>query len=250
MKALIIEDEKLARDKIKQLLEQYHGEIEVVAELDSIENTVSWLTQNSHPDVMFVDIHLADGLSFDIFDQVEVNSPIIFTTAYNQYAIRAFRVNSIDYLLKPIQFEDLARSLDKLKKLSFKQDQLDLLALKNFMNQAANKYKNRFVTKVGDNIQSVAVNDILYFYTEYKGVYLVTKNQKLLISYALEEVEEMVDPQSFFRLNRKYIASLEAISKIITYSNSRLKVNLVNCDDEDILVSREKASQFKSWLDQ
>ena len=118
------------------------------------------------------------------------------------------------------------------------------------MNQAANKYKNRFVTKVGDNIQSVAVNDILYFYTEYKGVYLVTKNQKLLISYALEEVEEMVDPQSFFRLNRKYIASLEAISKIITYSNSRLKVNLVNCDDEDILVSREKACQFKSWLDQ
>ena len=250
MKALIIEDEKLARDKIKQLLEQYHGEIEIVDELDSIENTVSWLIQNPHPDVMFVDIHLADGLSFDIFDQVEVKSPIIFTTAYNQYAIRAFRVNSIDYLLKPIQFEDLARSLDKLNELNFKQDQRDLLAAKNLINQPANKYKSRFVTKVGDNIQSVAVIDILYFYTEYKGVYLVTKNQKLLISYALEEVEEMVDPQSFFRLNRKYIASLEAISKIMTYSNSRLKINLVNCDDEDILISREKASRFKSWLDQ
>ena len=250
MKALIIEDEKLARDKIKQLIGRYQGDTQIVAELDSVENTVSWLRHNPHPDVMFVDIHLADGLSFDIFDQVEVNSPVIFTTAYNQYAIRAFRVNSIDYLLKPIQFEDLSRSLDKLQELNYRQDQHDLKALKELMSQAGNKYKSRFVTKIGDNIQSVAVSDILYFYTEYKGVYLVTNSQKLLISYALEEVEDMVDPQVFFRLNRKYIASLEAIDKIKSYTNSRLKITLANCQDNDILISRDKASQFRSWLDQ
>lgn len=250
MKALIIEDEKLARDKIKQLIARYQDDTQIVAELDSIENTVSWLQQNPHPDVMFVDIHLADGLSFDIFDKVEVNIPVIFTTAYNQYAIRAFRVNSIDYLLKPIQYEDLSRSLDKLHDLNFKQDQHDLQALKQLINQASHKYKSRFVTKIGDNIQSVAVEDILYFYTEYKGVYLVTNSQKLLISYPLEEVEELVDPQKYFRLNRKYIASLEAIQKIKTFSNSRLKIDLVNCEDNDVLISREKASQFRSWLDQ
>ena len=250
MKALIIEDEKLAREKIKQLIETYNPAARIVAELDSVEGSVDWLRNNQHPDVMFVDIHLADGLSFDIFDQIEVKTPVIFTTAYNQYAIRAFRVNSIDYLLKPIQYEDLSRSLDKLSELSFQQEQLDVLALKKLIVQSSNQFKSRFVTKIGDNIQSVGVEDILYFYTEYKGVYLVTADQKLLVSYTLEEIEEMVDPQKFFRLNRKYIASIASIDKIKTYSNSRLKLDLVNCQDEEVLISREKTSQFRSWLDQ
>ena len=250
MKALIIEDEMLAREKMRQLLETYNPVTQIVAELDSVEDSIEWLRNNQAPDVMFVDIHLADGLSFDIFDQVDIKTPVIFTTAYNQYAIRAFRVNSIDYLLKPIQYEDLARSLDKLSELSFQQEQLDVPALKKLIDQGSNRFKSRFVTKIGDNIQTVGVEDILYFYTEYKGVYLVTAQQKLLISYTLEEIEEMIDPQTFFRLNRKYIASINSIDKIKTYSNSRLKLDLLNCDDQEVLISREKASQFKSWLDQ
>lgn len=250
MKALIIEDEKLAREKMRQLLETYNPEVQIVGELDSVEGSIEWLQNNPAPEVMFVDIHLADGLSFDIFDQVDIKTPVIFTTAYNQYAIRAFRVNSIDYLLKPIQYEDLARSLDKLYELSFQQEQLDVPALKKLIDQSSNRFKSRFVTKIGDNIQTVGVENILYFYTEYKGVYLVTAEQKLLVSYTLEEIEEMIDPQKFFRLNRKYIASISSIDKIKTYSNSRLKLDLINCDDQEVLISREKAGQFKSWLDQ
>ena len=250
MKALIIEDEKLAREKIRQLIERHDPATQIVAELESVEGSIYWLRNNQHPDVLFVDIHLADGLSFDIFDQVDVKAPVVFTTAYNQYAIRAFRVNSIDYLLKPIQYEDLSRSLDKLAALSFQQEQLDIHSLKKLLDQNTIRFKSRFVTKIGDNLQSVGVADVLYFYTEYKGVYLVTANQKLLVNHTLEEIEELVDPQKFFRLNRKYIASIPSINKIKSYSNSRLKLRLVNCKDQEVLISREKASQFRSWLDQ
>jgi DNA-binding LytR/AlgR family response regulator len=250
MKVVIIEDEKLARDKIKQLLHEFDSTAEVLAELDSVENAVHWLKNNSLPDVLFVDIHLADGISFDIFEQIDIRVPVIFTTAYNEYALRAFDVNSIDYLLKPIQYDDLAKSLNKLNKIRTDQHELSLKNLKQLIQEEENHYKERFVAKIGDNIQTVETKNILYFYTEFKGVYLVTENHRLLINYTLEEIEDLVDLRMFFRLNRKYIASFKAINKIKTYFNSRLQIDLQNSDDEEILVSRERVNQFKNWLDQ
>ena len=240
MKVVIIEDEKLAREKIKQLLSEFDSTAEVLAELDSVESTVHWLKNNTLPDVLIVDIHLADGISFDIFDQIEVGVPVIFTTAYNEYALRAFDVNSIDYLLKPIQYDDLAKSLNKLNKIRTDQNALSLKNLKQLIQEEENHYKERFVAKIGDNIQTVETKNILYFYTEFKGVYLVTDKHKLLINYTLEEIEDLVDPRMFFRLNRKFITSFRAIVKIKTYINSRLRIDLQNSDDEEILVSREK----------
>lgn len=250
MKVVIIEDEKLAREKIKQLLSEFDSTAEVLAELDSVESTVHWLKNNTLPDVLIVDIHLADGISFDIFDQIEVGVPVIFTTAYNEYALRAFDVNSIDYLLKPIQYDDLAKSLNKLNKIRTDQNALSLKNLKQLIQEEENHYKERFVAKIGDNIQTVETKNILYFYTEFKGVYLVTDKHKLLINYTLEEIEDLVDPRMFFRLNRKFITSFRAIVKIKTYINSRLRIDLQNSDDEEILVSREKVNHFKNWLDQ
>ena len=251
MKTLIIEDEKLAREKLQSLIKKYDPNYEIVAYLDSVEGAVEWLTDQPHPDLIFVDIHLADGISFDIFENISVKVPVIFTTAYDQYAIKAFRVNSVDYLLKPIQYEDLQRSLDKFQSLQHYDPAPDLSVLQDLIKNSEKQFKTRFITKVGDHIQSVSIQEIAYFYTEFKGVFVVTwEGRKHLINYTLEHLETCLDPQKYFRLNRKYIAEINAIEKVITLGQSRLKVNLSHCKDESITISREKVSHFKSWLDQ
>ena len=251
MRALIIEDEKLAREKLQSLIKRYDPSYEIVGCLDSVEGAVEWLTEQPHPDLIFVDIHLADGISFDIFEHVPIQVPVIFTTAYDQYAIKAFRVNSVDYLLKPIQYEDLERSLDKFQSLKHDLTAPDLSMLHDLIKNSEKHFKTRFITKVGDHIQSVSIEEIAFFYTEFKGVFVVTwEGRKHLINYTLEHLEACLDPQKFFRLNRKYIAEINAIEKVVTLGQSRLKVNLTHCKDESITISREKVSHFKSWLDQ
>jgi DNA-binding LytR/AlgR family response regulator len=192
---------------------------------------------------------LSDGLSFEIFERVKVSSPIIFTTAFDQYAIKAFKLNSVDYLLKPIDPKELSRAIDKFQKQQIKST-FALNQIKELLQPQQKEYKSRFMVKIGEKIQSVLTSEAAFFMSEERITFLQTfEGKRYIIDYTLDQLEEMLYPKKFFRLNRKYISSFEAISEIHTYSNSRLKIKLANCSDNDILVSREKVGGLKEWLD-
>ena len=199
----------------------------------------------------FFDIQLSDGVSFEIFEKTWVYCPVIFTTAFNEYAVRAFKVNSIDYLLKPIDEDELKRAIDKFKQTHLaKNDMIQPAILDKFLHLLTNNYKQRFVIKVGEHIRSVPVENILYFYSMEKATFLNTMDDhNYIIDFSLEQVENIVDPEFFFRINRKYIITMDSILDIITYSNSRLKIELKHSDNQDVIVAREKVKQFKKWLD-
>lgn len=250
MKVLIVEDEGIAADRLIQLLEQLDASIEVVEHLDSVKSVVEWFESHATPDLAFFDIQLADGLSFEVFEQVEVSCPIIFTTAYDQYAIEAFKVNSIDYLLKPMMEADLQRALDKFQKQKQPAQTVDISALMNLMQQQTKSYKERFVIKVGEHLKSVLTEEVEIFLSENKATYLLSKdNKRFIIDFTLDQIQEAVDPKSFFRINRKYLIHIDGIRDIITYSNSRLKLELHHFNADDLIVSREKVVLFKEWLD-
>lgn len=250
MKVLIVEDEGIAADRLSQLLAQLDPAIEVLDQLDSIKSVVGWLQNNPEPDLAFFDIQLADGLSFEIFNQTNVSCPIIFTTAYDQYAIQAFKVNSVDYLLKPIVEEDLRLAMDKFRKRQSPTAVIDPAALMQMIRQHNQAYKERFVIKVGEHLKSVLTREVELFYSQDKATYLLAQNQqKYIIDFTLDQVESAIDPRSFFRVNRKYLIHIDAIKDIITYSNSRLKLSLNQFNADDLIVSREKVAQFKEWLD-
>lgn len=249
MKVLIIEDENPAVARLRHLVRQHLPEAEVAANIDSVENSVNWLTANPQPDLIFCDIQLADGLSFEIFERVKNTSPIIFTTAYDQYAIKAFKLNSVDYLLKPVNTEEFEKAIDKFKKQQLSRV-FNLNEIKHLLHSQEGNYKSRFLVKFGEKIQSIVVSDIAFFFSHEKITFLqVFENKKYVLDYTLDQLESMLDPNLFFRLNRKYITSFASIKEIHTYSHSRLKIKLVNCEDNDILVSREKTAPFKQWLD-
>lgn len=248
MNVLIIEDERPAANRLQQLLLLHLPAAEILGCLDTITTAVNWLQTHAAPDLIFCDIQLADGLSFEIFETVKVNSPIIFTTAFDQYAIKAFKLNSVDYLLKPIDPKELAQAILKFQNQSIKSS-IDLGQIKELLSPNSH-VKSRFLVKYGEKIQSVLVEDVSIFYSAEKVTYLQTHQQrKFILDYKLDQLEGMLDPDKFFRLNRKYIASFPSITEIHTYSNSRLKIKLANCDDNDVLVSREKVAEFKEWLD-
>jgi len=250
MKILIIEDENLAAKRLIKLVTEQLPDAEIFGNLDTITASVEWLKNNTEPDLIFLDIQLADGISFEIFEKVAVKSPIIFCTAYDQYAIKAFKLNSIDYLLKPIDPQDLVQALNKFK-AGLKTPEITLEQIKTLLLPNQKTYKTRFLVKSGDRIQTVDIQEIRYFFSEDKLTLLQTKEgKKFVIDYILDEIEDLVDPQFFFRLNRKYISAIHAIKSIHTYSNTRLKILLENSDDNDILVSREKVAPFKAWLGQ
>jgi len=251
MRVIVVEDEKLAAERLVDIIHQYDPNIEVVASLGSVKGSIEWLNNNDHPDLAFFDIQLSDGLSFEIFEKTIVNCPVIFTTAFNEYAIRAFKVNSVDYLLKPIDSDDLSRAIDKFKwnftgnEVARQQEVFDKV-----LHLLTNNYKQRFVIRVGEHIRSVATEQILYFYSLEKATFLHTeKNRNYVIDYPLEQLEGLVDPNRFFKINRKYIITIEAIDDIITYSNSRLKIELKHSNDPDVIVARERVKHFKKWLD-
>jgi two-component system, LytTR family, response regulator len=258
MKAIIIEDEELAAEGLSISLKKVEADIEILAILDSVKTAVHWLKNNPAPDLAFLDIQLADGLSFEIFEQTPINCPVIFTTAYDEYALRAFRVNSIDYLLKPIGTDDLKRTFEKLKVIKGEATPPQYLSqdlIKQVMAIATQQvktpqYKTRFMIKIGEHLQTFPVEDIDFLMGENKIVWLYHKNgRKYIVDYTLDQLEDLLEPSRFFRLNRQYIASIETIKDVISYSNSRLKIVFQNPPNkEDIIMSREKVEAFKSWL--
>lgn len=250
MNVLIIEDEDLAVWGLISKLKRLDPATEVLATLDTVKAAVRWFQENPSPDLAFFDIQLADGLSFEIFDQVKVPCPIIFTTAYDAYALRAFKVNSVDYLLKPVSQEDLEQALSKLQQLRAPAPP-DLGTIRQLLQQMQpRQYKTRFMVKVGDHLTAVEDQEIVFFFGENKIVWIRHQNgRKYPVEYTLEQLEDLLDPQRFFRLNRQYIAAIDSIKDVVSYSNSRLKVSLHDpMNTDDILVSREKVEAFKGWL--
>lgn len=249
MEILIIEDESPAAKRLTQLVSELMPNSRIHGNLDSITSAVAWFQKNPAPDLIFCDIQLADGHSFEIFKQVRITSPIIFTTAYDQYAIKAFKLNSVDYLLKPLDPKELAAAIKKFE-VHRTQLLLPLDQLREMLIPKSESYKSRFLVRFGEKIQSIQISEIAFFFSEERVTFLQTRDGKrYILDFTLDQLQESLDPKSFFRLNRKYIASFDAIAEIHTYSNSRLKIKLHHCSDNDILVSREKVAELKEWLD-
>lgn len=248
MTTIIIEDEKPAARMLQRKLEKLNIPVQVL--LHSVKEAVEWFQQNPHPDLIFLDIQLSDGLSFEIFEKVNIQSPIIFTTAYDEYALRAFKLNSIDYLLKPIDEEDLEVAVEKFKKLSNPNPPIDMQMIRQlFTSSKAPDYKKRFSVKVGDHIKVIAIDEVELFYSEAKGTFLHTfEKRTYLLDTTLESLEKELDPAYFFRVSRKYIIANNALKDIVVYSNSRLKLTLQSYNKEEVIVSRERVGEFKEWL--
>lgn len=250
MNVLIIEDEKLAADRLIKMILEIRPDSKVLDTLVSVRSSVEWLSSHPSPDVIMMDIQLADGPSFEIFKAVRVSAPVIFITAYDQHALEAFKVNSIDYLLKPVKKEELVQSFEKLQTLS----EFNFRKLENLMNQlqgkpAQREFQKRIVIRYGDTIKMVEVQDIAYFYTEDKINYLCTHgNMQYPIDYNLDELEHLLNPAEFFRINRQFIINIKAIEKMLAWSKSRVKVILRPTTTADTIVSTERSPFFKEWL--
>ena len=250
MKIVIIEDETLAAEKLKNTLLEIDPGFEIKAILKSIESATEWLSQNSHPDLIITDIQLLDGLSFEIFRQVDVEVPIIFTTAYDQYAVRAFEVNSIDYLLKPVQKDKLAFALLKVKQKT-ESSPVDYDSILRLLRMQLSEYKSRFMVRIGQRIIAVPVEKIAYFFSESKLTYIVTEdNRRYPFDLPLDEIDTQLNPKSFFKINRQYIISFTSIAEIHPHFKGRIKLKLNPDQPEEIIVSAERTPEFKKWLDQ
>lgn len=250
MRIVIFEDEKLASERLIQLLKSIKPEANVLTSMKSVEAAVMWLQNNDLPDLIISDIQLLDGVSFEIFDQVKIDCPVIFTTAYDEYAIKAFEVNSIDYLLKPIQKEKLTIALEKFEVQHHPSPELDLSKIQELI-QGEPEYKSRFLVKFGQRIKAIPVKKIAYFYSRDKLSYLVTfEGQKLPVDQTLEELDGLLNPKNYFRVNRKFIVHFDSVADIHPYFKGRVKLDLEPGIDEDIVVSSEKTPVFKKWLDQ
>lgn len=253
MKVLIIEDESLAAKNLMRLLRELAPEAEVLQVIDSVANAVKWLKSNEHPDLLFMDIQLSDGVSFDIFTQVEINKPVIFTTAYDEYAIKAFKHNSIDYLLKPIDKADLKAALDKFRRFydqtTGKQSEImELISLMNTKKEIA--FKERFLVHYKSGYIPVKSEMISLFYKDQIIYLLATGGQKYVTDYnTLDEIEELVSPVSYFRANRQTLINKSAVESIQKHFTGKIEVRVKGYDDMVIDVSREKAQDFKNWLE-
>jgi len=248
MKVIILEDETRAANHLERLLAKVAPTVLVIDKFESVRDGVKYLQNNPEPELIFSDIQLADGLSFEIYKQVAVSCPIIFTTAYDHYAIEAFQTNGIDYLLKPIEEERLLKAIEKARHFSPGLVLEKLLAMNRPAGEKA--YKSRFMVKVGDKIKSVPVEDILVFYSQEKASFIRTSDaHTYCIDYALDQLEPMLDPEKYFRINRKYIVSIDACTNILAWTNSRLRLKIDGIDDSDIIVARERVVEFKNWLD-
>lgn len=246
MRVLIIEDEQLASEELKEMLFDINPSIQVIDTIATVSKAVEWLKSSKSRtiDLIFMDIHLADGNSFSIFEEVNVKIPIIFTTAYDKYALDAFKLNSIDYLLKPIDKDDLVDSIDKYEYTSNLIDYSKIVD-----NLRKDPYQKRFIVTSGDKIKSILTEDVSYFMSEGKYLYLTTKNgRQFIIDYTLAKLEKVLKPDHFFRINRKFIINFDAIDNMITYSKSRVKIELNPPCTTDAIVSVDRSGTFKSWL--
>lgn len=250
MKTLIIEDERRAANRLLKMIHDYDSSIQVIGRIDSVKNAVTWFNSNTLPDLVFMDVQLADGLCFDIFEETSVMVPVIFTTAFDEFAIKAFKVNSIDYLLKPIFYKDFRASMDKFRLLQNNPE-----VVKNNIEKAkqslSRPHKSRFVVRIGEQLHTIRVEDISCFVSKEKMTYLFKKdNKKFIIDYTLEQLEQLLSPETYFRINRKCLVNMDSIKDIRVYLNNRLKISIDHFNDsEEMVVSREKVQDFKNWLD-
>ncbi|PZX94839.1 DNA-binding response regulator [Flavobacterium aquariorum] len=255
MTTIIIEDEKPAARLLQRKLEKINVQVEVM--LHSVEEALNWFSENEHPDLIFLDIQLSDGLSFEIFEKTDIKSAVIFTTAYDEYALRAFKLNSIDYLLKPIDEDDLEVAVTKFKNhfqlsknAGNESIQLDFEQIRKMLSNPFEKtFKKRFTVKIGQHLKVISTDEIECFFSENKGTYIHTfDNRNYLMDCTLEVLEQELDTTDFYRISRKFIIPLKAIKEIVVYSNSRLKIILPTYKEDEVIVSREKVSDFKNWI--
>jgi two-component system, LytTR family, response regulator LytT len=258
MTILIVEDEELAVKKLKKTLMSVDESADVVGETDSIKNTVTWLQNNPSPDLILMDIELADGQSFEIFNHTQVKSPVIFITSYDEYALKAFKVNSVDYLLKPVQKEDLHSALEKFREMKkvYAASQpptapinLDVLVKELQQKLQTKDYRKRFLVKHGQKLVSVEVGDIAYFFSDGRlNFFKTVDNRKFVVDYTMDELNEMLDPERYFRISRSFFISVDSVSQIHDYFGNRLLLHLKPETDKEAIVSREKVTDFKNWL--
>jgi two-component system LytT family response regulator len=250
---VIIEDETPAVEKLQRYLLRYNNNVKILAVLSTVPAAVEWLEENQDlADVIFMDIQLHDRRSFEIIEKVKIVKPIVFVTAYDDYALQAFRAKALDYLLKPITFVDLEKCLQKIESLAqqFKTENNIQSKLKETLSNSTKEYKNRFMVKVGDRIKSITTDEISFFYADGRDVYLVNKEaRKFIIDYTVEQLEELVDPTLFFRINRSFLLNINAIQEVNVHSNSRLKIKTHIQWPDEIIVSREKVADFKNFFD-
>ncbi|MFD2541881.1 LytR/AlgR family response regulator transcription factor [Lacinutrix gracilariae] len=251
MTTIIIEDEKPSARRLQRMLNTLGLKAETM--LHSVEESIHWFQNNTHPDLIFLDIQLSDGLSFEIFESIDIQSAVIFTTAYDEYALQAFKLNSIDYLLKPIDDEDLEKAVNKYKsRVPQKQHvTLDFNDIKKLLvNPIEREYKKRFSVKVGQHLKLINIDDIECFYSENKGTYLhTTEGRNYLLDTTLEQLTEELEPQQFFRINRKFFVNINAIKDMVSYTNSRLQIKLNSFHEQEVIVARERVKDFKAWLE-
>ena len=249
MRALIIEDERPASQKLIRLLAEVDSGIEIMDVLRSVEESINWFLKNPNPDLIFMDIQLEDGICFEIFENCDIKTPVIFTTAYDAYSLKAFKVNSVDYLLKPIVPDELKKAIDKYKLVH--SPKVDFAKMESFINQLQPKTKERFLIKIGEHYRSIQISSINCFYIKERCNFInVDDGKNYAIDYSLDKVEQMIDSKMFFRVSRNFIINFSTIHDIIAFSSSRLKIILKNWKEKDeIMVSRERVTDFKNWMD-
>lgn len=250
MKAIIIEDEELAARRLKTLIAECDPEIEVIAMLESINESIDWFRKNTPPDLIFLDIHLEDGLSFSIFDEIKINVPIIFTTAFDEYAIKAFKLKSVDYLLKPISKDELCRAIVKFKDWNCTKQMVDIADLMKLIAPKHQNFRERFSVSVADKLKTIDVKDIAYIFSASSITFAATFDKhQYTLDQSIDKISEELSPTDFFRINRQYLISHKSIVNVHVYPKSRLKVELNPPVKEMIFVSIDKVSEFKKWLD-
>lgn len=249
MNVIIIEDESLTAERLEVMLKKYNPNIQVLAVLPSVAESVQWLRKNDAPDLAFMDIHLEDDLCFKIFELAPLTSPVIFTTAYDEYMVKAFKVNSIDYLLKPVNYIELIAALDKFKALKAQFSKPDFNTLLQYIGEREPEYKTRFMITVGTKIRSIETSEIAYFYSDEKITFMVTKEgQSLPIDFSLDKLGSLLAPKQFFRANRQFLVSFGAIHTVHTHFKGKLKLDLSPKSKIDIFVSGDRMADFKDWL--
>lgn len=249
MNTIIIEDESLTARRLEEMLKKCNSGIRVLATLPSVAESVEWLRKNDTPDLVFMDIHLEDDLCFKIFELAPLTSPVIFTTAYDEYMIKAFKVNSIDYLLKPVNLVELMAALDKYKALKEQFSKPDFNTLLQYIGQRAPEYKTRFMITVGNKIRSIETADIAFFYSDEKITFMVTRDgQHLPVDFSLDKLTTLLDPRQFFRTSRQYLVGFPAIQTVLTHFKGKLKLELAPKARHEVFVSGDRMTDFKDWL--
>jgi len=250
VKYLIIEDEKLTADRLAKMVKTIKQDYTLLATLNSVSSAVNWLSKNLHPQLAFFDIQLGDGISFEIFEQAKIDFPVIFTTAYNEYALKAFKVNSIDYLLKPVNEKELEAAIEKFENTRSAPSSIDPSQIATLISQLSSNHKTRFLVKVGEHLKMINCSNIAFFHSMEKATFICnTEGRDYAIDHTLDQIELMVNPSEFYRVNRSCIIGINSIRDIVAYSSSRLKIVPIVKTDEDIIVSRERVSSFKEWLE-